>query len=60
MNLNENTILKSGFRISFLVLLAGATSAPCLIFIFPAVFYIRIVPKEDEPMNSVPKILVSP
>ncbi|XP_047438668.1 sodium-coupled neutral amino acid transporter 3 isoform X2 [Mugil cephalus] len=34
----------------------GATSAPCLIFIFPAVFYIRIVPKEDEPMNSVPKI----
>ncbi|TNN84414.1 Sodium-coupled neutral amino acid transporter 3 [Liparis tanakae] len=35
----------------------GATSAPCLIFIFPAVFYIRIVPKEDEPMNSVPKIL---
>ncbi|XP_040889966.1 sodium-coupled neutral amino acid transporter 3 isoform X2 [Toxotes jaculatrix] len=35
----------------------GATSAPCLIFIFPAVFYIRIVPKEDEPMTSVPKIL---
>ncbi|XP_037534647.1 sodium-coupled neutral amino acid transporter 3 [Nematolebias whitei] len=35
----------------------GATSAPCLIFIFPAVFYIRIVPKEDEPLNSVPKIL---
>ncbi|XP_042371230.1 sodium-coupled neutral amino acid transporter 3-like, partial [Plectropomus leopardus] len=38
----------------------GATSAPCLIFIFPAVFYIRIVPKDDEPMNSVPKILVRP
>uniref|UniRef100_A0A8C3AJT6 Solute carrier family 38 member 3 n=1 Tax=Cyclopterus lumpus TaxID=8103 RepID=A0A8C3AJT6_CYCLU len=37
----------------------GATSAPCLIFIFPAVFYIRIVPKEDEPMNSVPKILAA-
>ncbi|KAL7406974.1 hypothetical protein ABVT39_000985 [Epinephelus coioides] len=37
----------------------GATSAPCLIFIFPAVFYIRIVPKEEEPMNSFPKILVS-
>lgn len=37
----------------------GATSAPCLIFIFPAVFYIRIVPKEDEPMSSVPKIVVS-
>ncbi|XP_074501353.1 sodium-coupled neutral amino acid transporter 3 isoform X1 [Sebastes fasciatus] len=36
--------------------LIGATSAPCLIFIFPAVFYIRIVPNEDEPMNSVPKI----
>jgi len=35
----------------------GATSAPCLIFIFPAVFYIRIVPKEDEPMSSVQKIL---
>ncbi|KAM6928427.1 sodium-coupled neutral amino acid transporter 3-like [Xenentodon cancila] len=37
----------------------GATSAPCLIFIFPAVFYIRIVPREDEPMNSVPKILAA-
>ncbi|XP_012693935.2 sodium-coupled neutral amino acid transporter 3-like isoform X2 [Clupea harengus] len=35
----------------------GATSAPCLIFIFPATFYIRIVPKEDEPMRSPPKIL---
>uniref|UniRef100_A0A3P9IB10 Solute carrier family 38 member 3b n=1 Tax=Oryzias latipes TaxID=8090 RepID=A0A3P9IB10_ORYLA len=35
----------------------GATSAPCLIFIFPAVFYIRIVPKEDEPMSSVHKIV---
>uniref|UniRef100_A0A8C7FNX1 Solute carrier family 38 member 3a n=1 Tax=Oncorhynchus kisutch TaxID=8019 RepID=A0A8C7FNX1_ONCKI len=37
----------------------GATSAPCLIFIFPAVFYIRIVPEEEEPMRSTPKILVS-
>lgn len=37
----------------------GATSAPCLIFIFPAVFYIRIVPKDKEPMNSVPKILAA-
>ncbi|XP_058229504.1 sodium-coupled neutral amino acid transporter 3a isoform X2 [Hemibagrus wyckioides] len=37
----------------------GATSAPCLIFIFPAVFYIRIVPKEDEPMRSAPKILAT-
>ncbi|XP_029006669.1 sodium-coupled neutral amino acid transporter 3-like isoform X2 [Betta splendens] len=35
----------------------GATSAPCLIFIFPAVFYIRIVPKEEEPLRSWPKIL---
>lgn len=37
----------------------GATSAPCLIFIFPAVFYIRIVPKEKEPMTSVPKIVAA-
>uniref|UniRef100_A0A671XMA0 Solute carrier family 38 member 3 n=1 Tax=Sparus aurata TaxID=8175 RepID=A0A671XMA0_SPAAU len=37
----------------------GATSAPCLIFIFPAVFYIRIVPKDDEPMSSTPKILAA-
>uniref|UniRef100_A0A673IRJ3 Sodium-coupled neutral amino acid transporter 3-like n=1 Tax=Sinocyclocheilus rhinocerous TaxID=307959 RepID=A0A673IRJ3_9TELE len=37
----------------------GATSAPCLIFIFPAVFYIRIVPKEEEPMRSAPKILAA-
>ncbi|XP_072522691.1 sodium-coupled neutral amino acid transporter 3a isoform X2 [Salminus brasiliensis] len=37
----------------------GATSAPCLIFIFPAVFYIRIVPKEDEPMRSPQKILAT-
>uniref|UniRef100_A0A8C5MYX1 Solute carrier family 38 member 3 n=1 Tax=Leptobrachium leishanense TaxID=445787 RepID=A0A8C5MYX1_9ANUR len=35
----------------------GATSAPCLIFIFPAIFYIRIVPKDREPMKSRPKIL---
>ncbi|XP_071391368.1 sodium-coupled neutral amino acid transporter 3-like [Centroberyx affinis] len=37
----------------------GATSAPCLIFIFPAVFYIRIVPKEEEPLRSTPKILAA-
>ncbi|XP_038668282.1 sodium-coupled neutral amino acid transporter 3-like isoform X2 [Scyliorhinus canicula] len=37
----------------------GATSAPCLIFIFPAVFYIRIMPKEEEPMRSLPKILAA-
>uniref|UniRef100_A0A3B3Q5F2 Solute carrier family 38 member 3a n=1 Tax=Paramormyrops kingsleyae TaxID=1676925 RepID=A0A3B3Q5F2_9TELE len=37
----------------------GATSAPCLIFIFPAIFYIRIMPREDEPMRSAPKILAT-
>lgn len=37
----------------------GATSAPCLIFIFPAVFYIRIVPKDQEPMRSTPKIVAA-
>ncbi|KAM6946769.1 sodium-coupled neutral amino acid transporter 3-like [Lycodopsis pacificus] len=35
----------------------GATSAPCLIFIFPAIFYLRIVPKEEEPMRSFPKVM---
>uniref|UniRef100_A0A8B9LP90 Solute carrier family 38 member 5b n=1 Tax=Astyanax mexicanus TaxID=7994 RepID=A0A8B9LP90_ASTMX len=34
----------------------GATSAPSLIFILPGLFYIRIVPKDQEPMNSRPKI----
>uniref|UniRef100_A0A8C5BZP4 Solute carrier family 38 member 3a n=1 Tax=Gadus morhua TaxID=8049 RepID=A0A8C5BZP4_GADMO len=38
----------------------GATSAPCLIFIFPAVFYLRIVPNEEEPLRSPPKIMVIP
>lgn len=37
----------------------GATSAPFLIFIFPAIFYIRIMPKDKEPLRSTPKILVS-
>ncbi|KAG9276894.1 sodium-coupled neutral amino acid transporter 3 isoform X1 [Astyanax mexicanus] len=37
----------------------GATSAPCLIFIFPAVFYIRIVPKDEEPTRSTPKIVAA-
>ncbi|XP_056381165.1 sodium-coupled neutral amino acid transporter 3 [Hyla sarda] len=37
----------------------GATSAPCLIFIFPAIFYIRIVPKDKEPTKSPPKILAA-
>ncbi|CAH6777739.1 sodium-coupled neutral amino acid transporter 3 [Phodopus roborovskii] len=35
----------------------GATSAPCLIFIFPAIFYFRIMPTEKEPARSIPKIL---
>ncbi|ELK15120.1 Sodium-coupled neutral amino acid transporter 3 [Pteropus alecto] len=35
----------------------GATSAPCLIFIFPAIFYFRIMPTEKEPARSTPKIL---
>ncbi|KAM3871829.1 sodium-coupled neutral amino acid transporter 3-like [Diretmus argenteus] len=36
--------------------LIGATSAPSLIFILPGVFYIRIVPDEQEPLMSRPKI----
>lgn len=51
-------VLRSSARVHF-VCFPGATSAPCLIFIFPAVFYIRIVPKEEEPLRSWPKILVS-
>nr|XP_002713256.1 sodium-coupled neutral amino acid transporter 3 [Oryctolagus cuniculus] len=35
----------------------GATSAPCLIFIFPAIFYFRIMPTEKEPARSTPKVL---
>ncbi|NXE43634.1 S38A3 protein, partial [Ptilorrhoa leucosticta] len=38
---------------------SGATSAPCLIFIFPAIFYIRIMPKDKEPLRSTPKILAA-
>uniref|UniRef100_A0A1A8HIT5 Solute carrier family 38, member 5a n=1 Tax=Nothobranchius korthausae TaxID=1143690 RepID=A0A1A8HIT5_9TELE len=34
----------------------GATSAPSLIFILPAIFYIRIVPEEQESLRSRPKI----
>uniref|UniRef100_A0A8C8GVP7 Amino acid transporter transmembrane domain-containing protein n=1 Tax=Oncorhynchus tshawytscha TaxID=74940 RepID=A0A8C8GVP7_ONCTS len=34
----------------------GATTAPSLIFILPGLFYIRIVPTEQEPMKSRPKI----
>ncbi|XP_026223007.1 sodium-coupled neutral amino acid transporter 5b [Anabas testudineus] len=36
--------------------LIGATSAPSLIFILPGIFYVRIVPKEQEPLLSRPKI----
>uniref|UniRef100_A0A8C2ZDS2 Solute carrier family 38 member 5 n=1 Tax=Cyclopterus lumpus TaxID=8103 RepID=A0A8C2ZDS2_CYCLU len=38
--------------------LIGATSAPCLIFILPGVFYIRIVPEDHEALLSRPKIQV--
>ncbi|KAJ3586127.1 hypothetical protein NHX12_012528 [Muraenolepis orangiensis] len=34
----------------------GATSAPSLIFILPGIFYIRIIPVEQEPLMSRPKI----
>ncbi|XP_062247490.1 sodium-coupled neutral amino acid transporter 3-like [Platichthys flesus] len=34
----------------------GATSAPTLIFILPGIFYVRIVPEEQEPLLSRPKI----
>ncbi|KAM9475543.1 sodium-coupled neutral amino acid transporter 5 isoform 1-T2 [Clarias gariepinus] len=34
----------------------GATSAPTLIFILPGVFYVRIIPEEQEPLKSRPKI----
>ncbi|KAL1269872.1 hypothetical protein QQF64_032161 [Cirrhinus molitorella] len=34
----------------------GATSAPSLIFILPGLFYIRIIPEEQVPLKSRPKI----
>ncbi|XP_073675013.1 sodium-coupled neutral amino acid transporter 3 [Garra rufa] len=34
----------------------GATSAPSLIFILPGIFYILIVPEQQEPLKSRPKI----
>ncbi|XP_031701681.1 sodium-coupled neutral amino acid transporter 3-like [Anarrhichthys ocellatus] len=34
----------------------GATTAPCLIFILPGIFYIRIVPEDQEALRSRPKI----
>ncbi|XP_036388818.1 sodium-coupled neutral amino acid transporter 5b isoform X2 [Megalops cyprinoides] len=36
----------------------GATSAPSLIFILPGLFYLRIIPVDQEPLNSRPKIQV--
>uniref|UniRef100_A0A8C4HII7 Amino acid transporter transmembrane domain-containing protein n=1 Tax=Dicentrarchus labrax TaxID=13489 RepID=A0A8C4HII7_DICLA len=36
--------------------ITGATTAPSLIFILPGLFYIRIIPTNQEPMNSRPKI----
>ncbi|XP_056897631.1 sodium-coupled neutral amino acid transporter 5b [Takifugu flavidus] len=36
--------------------ITGATTAPSLIFILPGLFYIRIIPTSQEPMNSRPKI----
>ncbi|KAM3617498.1 uncharacterized protein V6R79_007052 [Siganus canaliculatus] len=36
--------------------LIGATSAPSLIFILPGIFYVRIVPEDQEPLLSRPKI----
>uniref|UniRef100_A0A665U1J5 Sodium-coupled neutral amino acid transporter 3-like n=1 Tax=Echeneis naucrates TaxID=173247 RepID=A0A665U1J5_ECHNA len=38
--------------------ITGATTAPSLIFILPGLFYIRIIPTDEEPMNSRPKIQV--
>lgn len=38
--------------------LPGATTAPSLIFILPGLFYIRIIPANQEPLNSRPKIQV--
>ncbi|XP_041655701.1 sodium-coupled neutral amino acid transporter 5b [Cheilinus undulatus] len=36
--------------------ITGATTAPSLIFILPGLFYIRIIPTDQEPMKSRPKI----
>uniref|UniRef100_A0A671XVB2 Amino acid transporter transmembrane domain-containing protein n=1 Tax=Sparus aurata TaxID=8175 RepID=A0A671XVB2_SPAAU len=36
--------------------ITGATTAPSLIFILPGLFYIRIIPTNQEPMTSRPKI----
>ncbi|XP_055021798.1 sodium-coupled neutral amino acid transporter 3-like [Boleophthalmus pectinirostris] len=39
--------------------ITGATTAPSLIFILPGLFYIRIIPTEQEPLTSRPKILAA-
>lgn len=36
--------------------LIGATSAPSLIFILPGIFYVRIIPEDQEPLLSRSKI----
>lgn len=36
--------------------ITGATTAPSLIFILPGLFYIRIIPTDQEPIKSRPKI----
>uniref|UniRef100_A0AAQ5YN53 Amino acid transporter transmembrane domain-containing protein n=1 Tax=Amphiprion ocellaris TaxID=80972 RepID=A0AAQ5YN53_AMPOC len=36
--------------------ITGATTAPTLIFILPGLFYIRIIPMDQEPMNCRSKI----
>uniref|UniRef100_A0A3Q1FEE7 Sodium-coupled neutral amino acid transporter 3-like n=1 Tax=Acanthochromis polyacanthus TaxID=80966 RepID=A0A3Q1FEE7_9TELE len=36
--------------------ITGATTAPTLIFILPGLFYIRIIPTDQEPMNCRSKI----
>lgn len=47
------------YVISLCSLCPGATTAPSLIFILPGLFYIRIIPTDQEPMKSRPKIQVS-
>uniref|UniRef100_A0A3P8V7Q4 Amino acid transporter transmembrane domain-containing protein n=1 Tax=Cynoglossus semilaevis TaxID=244447 RepID=A0A3P8V7Q4_CYNSE len=44
------------YVISLCSLCPGATTAPSLIFILPGLFYIRIIPTDQEPMKSRPKI----
>uniref|UniRef100_A0A3B4AHT1 Amino acid transporter transmembrane domain-containing protein n=1 Tax=Periophthalmus magnuspinnatus TaxID=409849 RepID=A0A3B4AHT1_9GOBI len=39
--------------------ITGATTAPSLIFILPGLFYIRIIPTEQEALTSRPKILAA-